>query len=119
MTSICSKFDNRRYKLTHEHDTRSLHVLLQNAGSRPINRLDYFKQLFLILKGNTLLCCHSVRACVCISVPYNNLMTCTLHHLKDLGVDGMIILQWIVTELWDEGVDWIHLAEVGSSGGPL
>jgi hypothetical protein len=31
-------------------------------------------------------------------------------HLKDLGVDGRIILKWIFKRL-DGGVDWIDLAQ--------
>jgi hypothetical protein len=29
--------------------------------------------------------------------------------LKDPGVDGRIILKWIL-EKWDEEMDWVHLA---------
>jgi hypothetical protein len=28
---------------------------------------------------------------------------------EDLGIDGMIILKWIL--VWGEGVDWIHLLQ--------
>jgi hypothetical protein len=31
-------------------------------------------------------------------------------HLKDLDVDGRIILKWIFKK-WDGGIDWIVLAE--------
>ena len=31
-------------------------------------------------------------------------------HLEDLGVDGRIILEWIL-EKWDGGMDWIDLAQ--------
>jgi hypothetical protein len=30
---------------------------------------------------------------------------------EDLGVDGNIILQWILREIGWEGIDWMHLAE--------
>jgi hypothetical protein len=30
---------------------------------------------------------------------------------EDLGVDGRIILEWILGEIGFEGVDWIHLAQ--------
>jgi hypothetical protein len=33
------------------------------------------------------------------------------HLLEDLGVDGKIILKWILSS--GEGVDWIHLLQVG------
>jgi hypothetical protein len=29
--------------------------------------------------------------------------------LEDTGVDGRIILKWIL-EMWDGGIDWIDLA---------
>jgi hypothetical protein len=32
-------------------------------------------------------------------------------HLKDLGIDGRILLKWILGGIWLEGVDWIHLAQ--------
>jgi hypothetical protein len=32
------------------------------------------------------------------------------NHLKDLGVDGRIILKWIL-EKWDGGMDWIDVAQ--------
>jgi len=32
----------------------------------------------------------------------------TSDHLEDLGVDGKIILEWILGKQW-EGMDWIHL----------
>ena len=31
-------------------------------------------------------------------------------HLKDPGVDGIIILRWIFRK-WDVGMDWIELAQ--------
>jgi hypothetical protein len=31
-------------------------------------------------------------------------------HLKDLGVDGKITLKWIFKK-WEEGMDWIYLAQ--------
>ena len=31
-------------------------------------------------------------------------------HLKDLAVDGEIILQWIL-KTWNGGMDWIHLSQ--------
>jgi hypothetical protein len=31
-------------------------------------------------------------------------------HLEDIGVDGRIILKWIL-EKWDGGIDWIDLAQ--------
>ena len=31
-------------------------------------------------------------------------------HLEDLGVYGRVILKWIF-EKWDEGMDWIDLAQ--------
>jgi hypothetical protein len=31
-------------------------------------------------------------------------------HLKDLGVDGRIILKWIF-KMWDGGMDWIEVAQ--------
>jgi hypothetical protein len=31
-------------------------------------------------------------------------------HLEDPGVDGRIILRWIFRK-WDEGMDWIDLAQ--------
>jgi hypothetical protein len=34
----------------------------------------------------------------------------TIHHLGDPGVDGRIILKWIVKK-WDGGMDWIELAQ--------
>jgi hypothetical protein len=33
-------------------------------------------------------------------------------HLKDPGVDGRIILKWILDK-WDGGMDWMHLASDG------
>jgi hypothetical protein len=30
--------------------------------------------------------------------------------LKDAGVDGKIILKWIL-EIWERGTDWIDLAQ--------
>jgi hypothetical protein len=30
--------------------------------------------------------------------------------LRDAGIDGRIILKWVV-EKWDEGIDWIDLAQ--------
>jgi hypothetical protein len=33
-------------------------------------------------------------------------------HLKDLGIDGRIILKWIV-EKWVVRVDWIDVAQYG------
>jgi hypothetical protein len=33
------------------------------------------------------------------------------HHLKDLGVDGRLILVWIFREIGWEGVNWIHLSQ--------
>jgi hypothetical protein len=30
-------------------------------------------------------------------------------HLEYLGIDGRIILKWILNKIW-EGVDYIHLA---------
>jgi hypothetical protein len=32
------------------------------------------------------------------------------HHLKDRGIDGRIILKWILKR-WDGGMDWIDLAQ--------
>jgi hypothetical protein len=32
--------------------------------------------------------------------------------LEDLGVDGKIILEWILTEIGREGVNWLCLAQV-------
>jgi hypothetical protein len=32
-------------------------------------------------------------------------------HSEDIGVDGKVILQWIVGRLGWEGVYWIHLAQ--------
>jgi hypothetical protein len=32
------------------------------------------------------------------------------HHLEDPGVDGRIILK-LISEKWDESVDWIDLAQ--------
>jgi hypothetical protein len=32
-------------------------------------------------------------------------------HSEDLGVDGKIILEWILRELGWKGVDWIYLAQ--------
>jgi hypothetical protein len=32
------------------------------------------------------------------------------HHLGDPGVDGRIILKWIL-KTWDGGMDWIELAQ--------
>jgi len=32
-------------------------------------------------------------------------------HLEDLGVDGRIILSWIIQEVGCEGTEWIHLAQ--------
>ena len=31
-------------------------------------------------------------------------------HLEDLGADGRIILRWMCKK-WDEGMDWIYLAQ--------
>ena len=31
-------------------------------------------------------------------------------HLKDLGLDGRVILKWIF-EKWDGGMDWLDLAQ--------
>ena len=31
-------------------------------------------------------------------------------HLKDLAVDGEIILQWIL-KTWNGGIDWIYLSQ--------
>jgi hypothetical protein len=31
-------------------------------------------------------------------------------HSEDRGVYGRIILKWILTEMFFEGVDWIYLA---------
>jgi len=39
-------------------------------------------------------------------------------HLKDPGVDGMIILKWIFWKL-DGGMDWIDLAQIETGGGLL
>jgi hypothetical protein len=33
-------------------------------------------------------------------------------HFVDLGIDGRIILNWIVEKRW-KGGDWIHLAQDG------
>jgi hypothetical protein len=33
--------------------------------------------------------------------------------LKDLGVDGWIISEWILGKYEREGVDWIHLVQDG------
>jgi hypothetical protein len=30
--------------------------------------------------------------------------------LEDLGVEGKIIIRWIIKK-WDGGMDWIHLAQ--------
>jgi hypothetical protein len=30
-------------------------------------------------------------------------------HSEDLGIDGKIILEWILGK-WGEGVDWMHMA---------
>jgi hypothetical protein len=35
----------------------------------------------------------------------------TKDHLEDLGVDGRIMLQWILKPTECEGMDWIHLAK--------
>jgi hypothetical protein len=32
-------------------------------------------------------------------------------HSEDLGVDGRIILEWILREIRWEAVDWMHLAQ--------
>jgi hypothetical protein len=32
-------------------------------------------------------------------------------HLKDPGVDGRIILKWVLERLGGGGVDWIYLAQ--------
>jgi hypothetical protein len=32
-------------------------------------------------------------------------------HSEDLGVDGRIILEWILREIGWEGVDWLYLAQ--------
>jgi hypothetical protein len=32
-------------------------------------------------------------------------------HSEDLGVDGRIILEWILVKKGWEGVDWIHLVQ--------
>jgi hypothetical protein len=29
-------------------------------------------------------------------------------HLEDIGIDGKIILEWILEKVW-KGVDWMHL----------
>jgi hypothetical protein len=39
-------------------------------------------------------------------------------HLEDPGVDGRIILKWIL-EKWDGGMDWIDLAQERTGGGLL
>jgi hypothetical protein len=31
-------------------------------------------------------------------------------HFQDTGVDGRIVLSWIFRK-WDEGMDWINMAE--------
>jgi hypothetical protein len=33
------------------------------------------------------------------------------HRAENLGVDGRIILEWILREMGWEGVDWIHLTQ--------
>jgi hypothetical protein len=35
-------------------------------------------------------------------------------HLEDLGVDGRIILKWILKK-WDGGMDWIDMAQDSDS----
>jgi len=32
-------------------------------------------------------------------------------HLEDLGIDGMITLEWILRKLGGESVVWVHMAE--------
>jgi hypothetical protein len=32
------------------------------------------------------------------------------NHLEDPGLDGRIILRWMFRK-WDEGIDWINLAQ--------
>jgi hypothetical protein len=32
-------------------------------------------------------------------------------HLEDLGLDGRIILEWILGIIWWEGADWMHVAQ--------
>jgi hypothetical protein len=32
-------------------------------------------------------------------------------HSEDLGVDGTIILEWILGKLGGESVDWMHVAQ--------
>jgi hypothetical protein len=32
-------------------------------------------------------------------------------HSEDIGVDGRIMLEWILPEIGWEGVDWIHLVQ--------
>ena len=39
-------------------------------------------------------------------------------HLKDPGVDALLILQWIFKN-WDESMEWIDLAQNWDGGGAL
>lgn len=38
---------------------------------------------------------------------------------EDIGVDGRIILEWVLKELERGGVDWALLAQTGRVLGPL
>jgi hypothetical protein len=31
--------------------------------------------------------------------------------MEDIGIDGKIILEWIVREMGWEGANWVHLAQ--------
>jgi hypothetical protein len=42
----------------------------------------------------------------------HNILVVQLEQRRDLGLDGMIILQWIVMKYGAESVDWIHLSYV-------
>jgi hypothetical protein len=37
--------------------------------------------------------------------------------LEDLSVDGTVILKWVIKEHNGNGMEWVHLAQEGKSGG--